>query len=86
MEGYLAVLAFAALPALGNFAGGILAELQRPSRRLLSLALHAAGIVLSVVAVELMPQALEADTSWLIVLSLVLVYSGACSSSVWTRR
>ncbi len=61
LEGYLAVLAFAALPALGNFAGGLLAEVLRPSRRLLSLALHAAaGIVLSVVAVELMPQALQA--------------------------
>lgn len=73
MEGYLAVLAFAALPALGNFAGGVLAELLRPSRQLLGLALHAAaGIVLSVVAVELMPQALEADPPWLIVLSFVL--------------
>lgn len=73
MEEYLTVLAFAALPALGNFAGGVLAEVTRPSRRLLSLALHAAaGIVLSVVAVELMPQALEADPPWLIVLSFVL--------------
>ncbi len=46
----------------------------RPSPRLLGLALHAAaGIVLSVVAVELMPQALEADPPWLIVLSFVLV-------------
>lgn len=73
MEGYLTALAFASLPALGNFAGGVLAEVLRPSRRMLSLALHAAaGIVLSVVAVELMPQAIEADPPWLIVLSFML--------------
>ncbi|MDP9374275.1 MAG: ZIP family metal transporter [Chloroflexota bacterium] len=73
MDGYFAVLLFAALPALGNLAGGVLAEFVRPSPRLVSLALHAAaGIVLAVVAVELMPQALEADPPWLIVLSFVL--------------
>ncbi|MDP9381893.1 MAG: ZIP family metal transporter [Chloroflexota bacterium] len=73
MEGYLSVLAFAALPAVGNFAGGLLAEVLAPSQRLLGLALHAAaGIVLAVVAVELMPQALEAEPPWLIVLSFVL--------------
>ncbi len=73
MDGYLAVLAFAALPALGNLAGGVLAEVLRPSPRLLGLALHAAaGIVLAVVAVELMPQALQADPPWPIVLSFGL--------------
>ena len=73
MRDYLTVLLFAAMPALGNFAGGLLAELFRPSRRALNLALHAAaGIVIAVVAVELMPRAIEADPAWLIVLSFAL--------------
>ncbi len=73
MEGYLTVLAFAMLPALGNFAGGVLAEVANPSRRVLSLALHlAAGIVIAVVAVELMPQALSAKPQWAVILSFVL--------------
>ena len=70
MNDLLLVLAFAAMPALGNIAGGLLAELFRPSRRALNLALHAAaGIVIAVVAVELMPRAVETDPPWVIVLS-----------------
>lgn len=73
MRDYLIVLLFAAMPALGNFAGGVLAELFRPSQRTLNLALHAAaGIVIAVVAVELMPRAVEVEPAWLIVLSFVL--------------
>jgi len=70
MNEYLTVLILAALPALGNFAGGLLAEAFSVSQRRLSLALHgAAGVVLAVVGVELMPQALQADPPWLIVLA-----------------
>ena len=73
MNEYLIVLLLAALPALGNFAGGALAELLPVSRLTLNLALHAAaGVVVAVVAVELLPRALEADPPWLIVLSFVL--------------
>lgn len=72
MKGYLTALAFAALPALGNFAGGLLAEAFNVSRRTLSFALHAAaGIILAVVGVELMPQALEVEPPWVIVLAFV---------------
>jgi hypothetical protein len=57
---------------LGNFAGGLLAEAFSISQRTLSLALHAAaGIVLAVLGVELMPQALKADPPWLVVLAFV---------------
>jgi ZIP family zinc transporter len=50
----LRVLALALLPAAGNFAGGVLAELIPTSRRTLSRALHvAAGIIVAVVGVEL---------------------------------
>jgi zinc transporter, ZIP family len=73
MSDYLIVLAFAALPALGNFAGGVLAEVFDVSRRVFNLALHAAaGIVIGVVAVEIMPRALESEQRWLIILAFVL--------------
>jgi ZIP family zinc transporter len=65
---YLSVLGLALLPALGNFSGGLLAELLTASRRTLSLALHlAAGVVLGVIAIELMPEALGGAPAWLAV-------------------
>ena len=72
MDGYLLVLALAALPAAGNFAGGLLAEAFDVSRRALSLALHlAAGIVIGVVGLELLPRALEASAPWVPLLAFV---------------
>ena len=72
MDDYLKALLFAALPALGNFGGGLLAEKFNVSQRTLSLALHlAAGIILGVVAVELMPEALKAKPPWPILLCFV---------------
>lgn len=72
MNDYLLVLALTALPALSNFAGGLLAEVTDVSQRTLSLALHmAAGIVLAVVAVELMPEAFAGAAPWLVVLAFV---------------
>ncbi|MBA1158862.1 ZIP family metal transporter [Microvirga mediterraneensis] len=69
----LRVLALALLPAAGNFAGGVLAELIPTSRRTLSRALHvAAGIIVAVVGVELMPEALEGAAPWLMVLGFCL--------------
>lgn len=73
MNEFIVVLAFAALPALANFAGGALAEFVPVSRLALNLALYgAAGVVVAVVAVELMPRALEAEPAWAIVLAFVL--------------
>jgi len=73
MDGYLLVLALAALPAAGNLPGGLLAEAFEVSRRILSLALHlAAGIVLGVVGLELMPRALETDLPWAPLLAFVV--------------
>lgn len=72
MSDFLIVLAFAALPAAGNFAGGLFAEVLDVSERALSLALHlAAGIVLAVVALELVPQALEGNPPWIPVAAFV---------------
>lgn len=62
MREYLIVLGFTLMPALGNFAGGVLAELFNVSKRTLTLALHlAAGIVIAVVAVELIPLSFDTE-------------------------
>lgn len=59
MNGLPFLLLLAALPALGNFSGGLVAEAINVTPRMLNLALHAAaGIVIAVIAVELMPEAL----------------------------
>lgn len=72
MEGYLLVLALAALPAAGNFVGGLASEVVRVTGNGLSLALHAAaGVVLGVVGLELMPQALESATPRVPILGFV---------------
>lgn len=60
MGSYWMVLGLALLPALGNFGGGLLAEFFQANKYMVSKALHAAaGIVIAVVSVELMPAALE---------------------------
>ncbi len=67
MPEILAVLGLALLPAFGNFAGGIIAEFVRVSSRSLNWALHiAAGIILSVVAVEIMPETLKNAPAWIV--------------------
>lgn len=68
------VLLLAALPAAGNFLGGVLSELLPVSRRMLSLALHAAaGVVLAVIGIELMPRALSGgEHAWIVLLAFVL--------------
>ena len=54
------VLLLALLPGAGNFAGGLIAEFWKPTPQLLNWALHAAsGIVIGVVAVEIVPEALR---------------------------
>lgn len=73
MEGFVLVLALVALPAAGNFLGGLGSEVFPFSERALSLALHlAAGIVFGVVGLELMPEALKASAPWVPVLGFVL--------------
>ena len=72
MNDFLQVLLYMAMPALGNFFGGVLAEVFKVSEKTLSLALHtAAGIVLGVTGLELMPQALAAEQPFIPVLAVV---------------
>lgn len=67
------MLVLAALPALDNLSDVLLAEPISVSRRTRSLALHsAAGVVLAIVGVVLMPRALDANLPWLSVLSFAL--------------
>lgn len=73
MKDFLPIFGLALLPALGNFSGGVLAEFLRTSRRNLNRALHAAaGIVIAIVAVELMPEALKSTSAWIIALAFAL--------------
>lgn len=70
---YLTVLALALLPAAGNFMGGLVSEFMTVSRRTLSLALHvAAGIILAIVGIELMPEALAVERPWIVLIAFVL--------------
>ena len=63
---------FSLIPASGTFAGGIAAEFFKISRKNLSLSLHAAaGIILAVISVELIPRALEASTPWIVILAFI---------------
>ena len=66
------VLGLALLPAAGNFGGGVLAELLPQSQKTLNRALHAAaGIILAVIAVEVMPEAMQATSAWLLAAAFI---------------
>lgn len=66
------VLAFAALPALGNIGGVLLAEMMRPPRWVNGALLHgAAGIAIAIVSVELMPRAMGSVVMWGISLAFI---------------
>jgi ZIP family zinc transporter len=68
---YGRVLLLALLPAAGNIAGGLTAELLPLSPKLLSYALHAAaGILIGIVAVQIVPHALAGSTPWVVLLAM----------------
>ncbi|MFD1797869.1 peptidoglycan-binding protein [Paracoccus aurantiacus] len=65
MSGLWQILLLSLLPGLGNFVGGLAAEFGPNSPRALNWALHAAsGIVIAIVAVELMPEAVAVLEGW----------------------
>ncbi len=73
MDSFWMVLGLALLPAAGNFTGGMLAEHFDTNKRRLNQALHAAaGIVLAIVAVELIPEALARISPWWVALAFGL--------------
>lgn len=70
LQDFAIVLGLAAMPAIGNFLGAVFAEIIDLSDRGLSLALHlAAGIVMAVVGLELMPEAMGASAPWVPILA-----------------
>lgn len=73
MDGFLLVLAYAAVPVLGTVTGALLAERVALSASRLSLALHAAsGVVFAVIAVELIPTTLAQAgprSAWIVLVS-----------------
>lgn len=78
MDGYISALLFSTLPFIGNLFGGLVAEFTKVSKRTLSMALHAAaGILIAVVGIELMPKALDANLPWVIILAFI---GGGCFS------
>ena len=65
MDEFWRVLLLSLMPGAGNLTGGLIAEFWRPSPRLLNWALHAAsGILIAIVAVELVPEALDVLPGW----------------------
>jgi zinc transporter, ZIP family len=77
------VLALSLLPAGGNLAGGLLAESARLPSWVIGAALHAAaGIAIGVVSIDLMPRALGAVPTWLLIVAFVI---GAAFSVVLAR-
>lgn len=70
--GFLTVLGLALLPGLGNTVSGFATELFHPSQKTVNRALHAAtGIILAVIAVEVMPRALRGASAWLLALAFL---------------
>lgn len=71
------VLLLALLPGLGNFGGGMLSEFRGASPSMLNFALHAAsGILIGIVAVELLPEALGGLAGWWV--ALAIAAGGTC--------
>jgi ZIP family zinc transporter len=67
------VVVLSLLPGAGNFAGGVIAEVWKPSPRLLNWSLHAAaGIVIAIVSVELIPSGLEVLDGWWLALAFAV--------------
>ena len=59
MNGYFLALLLSLMPAIGSVVGGIMADYFRITENSMSYVLHgAAGVILAVVGVELLPQAL----------------------------
>jgi len=59
------VLLLALLPGIGVAAGGLIAELVPSSKKWLNWSLHAAaGIVIAIAAIEVLPEALDSVSHW----------------------
>lgn len=72
MSDFLTILGLSTLPAIGNFFGGLSSEWLKPSQNFVNRALHgAAGIILAVVSVEVMPSALAIVPVWILAIAFI---------------
>ncbi|PSB26284.1 zinc/iron permease [Stenomitos frigidus ULC18] len=73
MQVFFFAITLSALPVVSNFMGAMLAEALPLSKRTLGLALHAvAGVLLAIVATELIPNVMIAKPAWATILALFL--------------
>ncbi|HLT30579.1 MAG TPA: hypothetical protein VK013_11080 [Myxococcaceae bacterium] len=73
MSGIWTVLLLSLLPGVGVFIGAMVAEVRKPPPRLLNWALHSAsGIVIAIVAVEIMPRSVGRIPGWWVALAFAL--------------
>jgi ZIP family zinc transporter len=86
-DSLLTTLLYALLPAAAMFGGGIAATLRVPKPNVRSAVLHlAAGIVFSVVAVELLPDVLHRRAPFEVVIGFTLGILLMFGVKEWTRR
>ncbi|WP_425409838.1 ZIP family metal transporter [Hyphococcus sp.] len=83
MSDFFVVVAYALLPALGNLAGGLLAETMRTPRWVIGAALHgAAGIAIALISIDLMPRILLNVPMW----GIALAFLGGAATSFFLAR
>lgn len=83
MPGFWQTMLMALMPALGNLLGSGLAEWFKPARPYVGVALHgAAGVAMGVVAVELIPRALDQGVLWTLVAAFL---AGAAASILLSK-
>ncbi len=86
-DSLLITLLYALLPATAMFAGGIAATLRAPKPSIRSGVLHlAAGVVFSVVGIELLPDVLHRHAPFEAVIGFILGIVLMFSIKEWTRR
>lgn len=73
MSEFFLILGYAFLPVIGYWIGVVLAEQIDFTSKFVGIALHsAAGIAIALIAIELMPRALESLTVWVVVLMFLI--------------
>ena len=81
------VLLFSLLPALGAILGGTVAVLRRPSERARSHIQHfAAGVVFSVVGVELLPDVMKRHEPMQVIVGFTLGVGAMLAVRAWSEK
>ena len=87
MPDLLNLLPLALLPGAGVAAGGLLAEVTPPSKAWLNWSLHAAaGIVIAIAAVEVLPDALDVLSRWTVGVAFAVGGLGYLAAQMLVER